>query len=312
MRKRSYGYLAGILDGDGGIYICKSMVNGCDTYQAQMCVANADTTLMGWLKHHFGGCVVRNSAKVDTPNFGSVVAKKYQNRTDNWQWRLTGNRRLSDVLPKLLPYLRVNEQKGWTALALTKLHGKYRASRAREQCFVAHQQAQPVTRKDKKAAFSYFAGLLDAEGSISVVRATKPESYRILVRISNDNRSLVDWIEEFFRGKVYSHREGVRIRYTWYCKEIDETRLESFLLAIIPYLIVKRPQALLALSLIRTSPSERTIESCEKIRNEIICLNASFGSVETNTPTCSSSEQKIESKLTGDCKNSSVVTQLTC
>jgi hypothetical protein len=181
LRKRSYRYLAAAIDGDGGIYICKSQVNGCDTYQAQLCVANSDLRLMKWLKHHFGGCLHKNSEKGSSPNFGSIVRKPYKNRDDNWQWRLTGNKAVGYVLDQIKPYLLINIQKYEPVKALTNLHGKYRAADQREECFVQYSNVTDNFDFSTPPTFDYFAGMLDMEGSISIVKAARPENYRILL-----------------------------------------------------------------------------------------------------------------------------------
>ena len=310
MRKRSYRYLAAAIDGDGGIYICKSKVNGCDSYQSQLCVANSDLRLMKWLKHHFGGCLHKNSEKGSTPNFGSAIKKIYKNRDDNWQWRLTGNKAVGFILDQIKPYLLVNRQKYEPVKSLTDLHGKYRASDQREECFVQYSNVTDTFDFDTPPTTEYFAGILDMEGSISIVKAVRPENYRILFRVANNNKQLVDWLEKNFSGTVYTakkEQEGKK-RYTWYRKETDEKRVENFLLSILPYLIVKRETAQLALNMIRIPKDQRTLEIVNDIRDKVITLNHSFGSVETNTPACSEDEQKIESPLFSDEQCASLVT----
>lgn len=302
MKKRSYRYLAAAIDGDGGIYICKSKVNGCVTYQAQLCVANSDMRLMRWLQHHFGGCLHKNSEKGSVPNFGSVIKKTYHNRDDNWQWRLTGNKAVGYVLDQMKPYLLVNSQKYEPVKTLTDLHGKYRAADEREKCFVQYSNVTDDFDLAIPPTFAYFAGMLDMEGSVSIVKAANPKNYRVLLRVANNNKGLVDWLEKNFLGTVYTSKklqEGKK-KFTWYRKETDEKQVEKFLLAVLPYLIVKRETAQLALNMIRIPKENRTLEIVDKIRDKVIKLNYSFSSVEANTPACPDNGQKIESPLFSD------------
>ena len=302
MKKRSYRYLAAAIDGDGGIYICKSKVNGCDTYQAQLCVANSDLRLMKWLQHHFGGCLHKNSEKGSTPNFGSIIKKTYHNRDDNWQWRLTGNKAVGFVLDQIKPHLLVNSQKYDPVKTLTNLHGKYRAAKEREECFVQYSNVTDDFDPNTPPTFDYFSGMLDMEGSVSIVKAARPESYRVLLRVANNNKGLVDWLEKNFSGTVYEAKklqEGKK-RFTWYRKETDEKQLEKFLLAILPYMIVKRETVQLALNMIRIPKEQRTLEIVNAIRDKIVALNYSFSSLEANTPACPENGQKIESPLFSD------------
>jgi len=291
-----------MIDGDGGIYICKSKVNGCDTYQSQLCVANADLRLMKWLQYHFGGCLVKVSSKGDSPNFGSLILRKYRNRDDCWQWRLTGNKAVGTLLRHMRPYILVNSQKCDPVLALTDMHGQYRAAAQREELFVLYSQTEPTFDPATPATFDYFAGMFDAEGSISIVKAARPESYRVLFRVPNNNKDLVDWLAANFSGTVYTTRKPQlgKKRHTWYRKETDEKEAERLLLAMLPYMIVKRQVAQLALNMIRLSGPDRTLEACDKIRDRVIELNHSFSSVEANTPAFPDNGKKIESPLFGD------------
>ena len=313
LRKRNYGYLAAAIDGDGGIYICKSKVNGCDSYQAQLCVANSDIRLMKWLKHHYGGCLYKNSEKGSSPNFGSVVKAKYFNRDDNWQWRLTGNKAVGFLLDKIEPYLLINKQKYEPVRKLTFLHGQYCASTEREACFVQYSGVTDLFNPFTPHTYGYLAGLFDMEGSISIVPAAHAENYRVLFRIANNNKALLDWIKDGYGGKVYTSKKeqlGSK-RHTWYRKDTDEKWVENFLLALLPYLIVKREGAQLALNMIRMPKHLRTLEWCESLRQKVIELNHSFSSVETNTPACPENGQKIEPQLIGDYESVSLVTATT-
>jgi hypothetical protein len=150
--------------------------------------------------------------------------------------------------------------------------------------------------------FDYFSGMLDMEGSVSIVKAARPESYRVLLRVANNNKGLVDWLEKNFSGTVYEAKklqEGKK-RFTWYRKETDEKQLEKFLLAILPYMIVKRETVQLALNMIRIPKEQRTLEIVNAIRDKIVALNYSFSSLEANTPACPENGQKIESPLFSD------------
>lgn len=306
--KRSYAYLAGMIDGDGGIYICKSKVNGCDTYQSQLCVANCNRKLMNWLRHHFGGCLHKNSSAGDVPNFGSAVKKIYTNKVDNWQWRLTGNKTIQRTLDEIKSYLSINQERAEAAYNLVALHGKYRASEERQLCFNQMEKAGRHNTPNQEYTPAYFSGFFDAEGSISLVAAKTSQAFRPLIRLSSNDIEILEWFKESLGfGEIYSTLQDGTARYTWYFKTTDEKKLENFLLTILPYLIVKREQIKICLNLIRTPVSERTMERCTLDRNRIMELN-SYCSVTTNMPTSPENGLKIESDLIGDYESEPVVT----
>lgn len=304
--KRSFKYLAGMIDGDGGIYICKSKVNGCDTYQTQLCVANSNKQLLNWLKHHYGGCLHKNSSVGDVPNFGPAIKKIYTNKVDNWQWRLTGNRAVENALMEILPFLSINKERAQAALSLVRLHGKYRAREERQECFDKREAAGRNQLPDEAFTPDYFAGYFDAEGSMSLTSAATAKSFRPLIRLSSNDLSLLEWFKESLGfGEIYSTVQSGKPRYTWYFKTTEEKKMENFMLSILPYLIVKREQVQLCLNLIRIKPEERTMERCLADRKRLMELNSTFCSLTTNMPACPDDGQKIESDLMRDHESAS-------
>lgn len=96
----------------------------------------------------------------------------------------------------------------------------------------------------------YTAGLFDGEGNISIYRRNlrkhkKSPEYALSCVITNTNPYVIDWLVKTFGGRVYKHQAVNRkLRFQWKmrCKQGGD-----FLRLICPYLIIKHPQALLAL-----------------------------------------------------------------
>lgn len=99
----------------------------------------------------------------------------------------------------------------------------------------------------KYAELSYLAGIIDGEGCINIVKYHKENRYRyrLQVRVINTSKELVEWIKENFGGYVTSReRKGYRLIYEW---GIFNTQAEELLEDILEYLIIKKPQANVAL-----------------------------------------------------------------
>ena len=179
-----------------------------------------------------------------------------------------------------------------------------------------------------KAIYGYLAGLLDGEGHISISRGTytkrklrsdgtlyeKPNCihYMINIGITNTNIKLMKWLKQRFGGTYYplkrDDKPNWKISYKWqYTKQNDA---EILLLSVLPYLVIKREQALVLLSFVRlkdTFNPELRFNLYSKIRQ----LNDRGISVETNMLESSSYEieDKIESELISNDKSTPVVIQ---
>jgi len=167
--------------------------------------------------------------------------------------------------------------------------------------------------------WSYLAGIFDGEGTVYIGLMTDKRRTFLKVGITNTDLTLMKWLIANFGGAYRSEaRENYRLIYRWGPK--GKKNRENFLLGVLPYLIVKREQALLALEFDRMNCSDP--EKRDGIRLRIQALNRD--SVETNTqdnlPNChvhicgpsypsNLKDLKIESELTGDRKSDPVVTQ---
>jgi hypothetical protein len=150
----------------------------------------------------------------------------------------------------------------------------------------------------KQSKFSYLAGFMDGESSFSIVKTfsvqRKPDgskkkyiTYKCSVSITNTNKEVMEWIAKNFGGKVITGSDKNRnpkykTRYNWFRTSHED--IEKFTLAILPYLIVKKKQALLALEFCKTYQTERigtalasgVNEKRDAIRREMMRLNGIF------------------------------------
>ena len=172
-----------------------------------------------------------------------------------------------------------------------------------------------------KVYWSYLAGMFDGEGTFSIYHhkgqssTGKPyDSTAIRIEITNTNLGLMEWLVQHFGGQYYHHRRASlkhKIAYGWRPK--GRTNSEQLLLAILPYLVIKKEQANIALQYIRLPHNNGFDETLAAKRKELLekmqTLNKRGSSLTTNTQETSENEVKIESELIGDDESVPVVTQ---
>ena len=102
-----------------------------------------------------------------------------------------------------------------------------------------------------KAKLAYTAGILDGEGTVFLERrVTRKGDYRnyvLTVVISNTNEWLIKWLEFNYGGNVSSYQQKHPNRLLSWRWRIQATKAMEFLRLVLPYLILKRPQAEIAI-----------------------------------------------------------------
>jgi LAGLIDADG endonuclease len=150
----------------------------------------------------------------------------------------------------------------------------------------------------KQSKFSYLAGFMDGEGSFSIVKTfsvqrkrdgskQKYVTYKCMVSVTNTNKEVMDWIAKTFGGKVLTgsnenRNPRYKTRYSWFRTSHED--IERFTLGILPYLIVKRKQALVALEFCKTYQADRIGTELgpevnakrDELRKEMMSLNGIF------------------------------------
>lgn len=170
----------------------------------------------------------------------------------------------------------------------------------------------------KEWKWPYLAALTDGEGTISIgsnwLKADNGETYRrhyLQMGIANTDRRLMQWLISNFGGRYYSWEPENRRQKTGYLwRPSGKKNQERFLLGILPYLVIKRRQAELALEYTRLTPSRTEMSRRDELERECRLLNQKGRSVSptTNTPE-SANADVIESDLAGNCESAFVVTQ---
>lgn len=176
-----------------------------------------------------------------------------------------------------------------------------------------------------KSKFIYLAGIVDGEGHITIarhktdkywkadgtvaLRKTPNTMYQNVLGVRNTDLRLMDWLKEHFGGNYYggkSSKDNWKPSWCWHSTSNEKTKL--ILLGILPYLILKGEQAKIVLSNIELGTPNP--EKREALFLKVKALNKRGKIVTTNTFE-SSSEDKIESELTGNSESGPAVTQVT-
>jgi hypothetical protein len=110
-----------------------------------------------------------------------------------------------------------------------------------------------------KTDLAYMAGLLDGEGHIGIALRKNLISGHILrIEISNTNKAMIDWILPRFdgHGVIRKDRWGEGNRkdsYVWYA---DNRKAVRLLKMLIPYLVLKKEQAEIAVYFQSSIPAQ--------------------------------------------------------
>jgi len=106
---------------------------------------------------------------------------------------------------------------------------------------------------NKELRVAYLAGVFDGEGTVGFyfmkgTGRTGLGQWVISTSVSMCCKEVLEEFVEVFDGKIYpcNRKGGVRPVYNW---QLKVSRVEPFLQDIIPYLIEKKEQALLAIEI---------------------------------------------------------------
>jgi len=121
---------------------------------------------------------------------------------------------------------------------------------------------------------AYTAGFFDAEGSISISKCGR--YYELSVSISNTNLPAMERIQPIVGSHLIkrAHKQG---RYTqFFMLELFHQKAKSFLEKIVPYLCIKKEQAIIALEFqSKMKNGKLTISETEKEKYRIQ-INSSY------------------------------------
>lgn len=200
-----------------------------------------------------------------------------------------------------------------------KVHGNKNLAICVNSSPSVSQDAGKTHMHDPK--LSYLAGLIDGEGSICIstcrrwhwtnAAKTSRKQYQhfgIYVNVTNTAMEMMRWLVTNFGGQYYpkARKNPKKWAPGWTWEVRGKANRKQILLSVLPYLVVKKAQALLALEYLELG--DWSVEEREKIRIKMVALNRR-GPSETNTLDAPAEQgAKIESELTGDREHEPSVT----
>jgi|GEM_PF-1581379 hypothetical protein len=273
-------WLAGVIDGEGSIFLSK-LTQGNWTYRrgfiyvASMSLSNSNEAFLRKVQEIIGKGSV---------NF---CAEDREGWKDRWLYRCAG-RVLRGLLPQLVPHLLIKKRNAEIMLqylsfvdanpmdgrrrvipagyyetldslylAIKKLNEKGRDTEPIEALLSQPSSLKRRGRGDRSTdcremtdeECAWLAGVIDGEGSIFISKVTHPAYrrgyfYRPQIMVSNSNRSfLVRVMEVIGEGTVHIAERGEGNWKTRWEYQGTAGVMRQVLPQIIPYLIIKRVQA---------------------------------------------------------------------
>ena len=246
MKSAYSAYMAGLMDTDGtfGIYGLRAS-DGHLNYICRVSLTNVNKSLMDWIVDTFGGTY---SIQLD-----------YGKHRLAYSWRTQNAGHTKKFIESILPYLMIKRDEAKIVLEYIALEGA-RCPDTRKQLserlkslkinreFVTTDMPGIFDGWEKNDIQAYCAGVLDGDGHISV----KDKEYgKTVISITNKFKPMLTGISLLYGGYIQEHKADKRAWLEW--RLHNNEKKEMFLLATLPYLIVKREKALRALNTIRKS-----------------------------------------------------------
>lgn len=241
IKQKRFAFLAGLLDGDGSVYIRRNKSSG---YQFTFAIYSTSRQLMKWLRLIFGGQFRRLAEE--------------ENKKQRYQWYCYS----LDTLLNILPYVVLKREQIETAIEFLSMKGivapETRNNLYERMCGLNDEFRSVYKLKytgsviPSKLDFAYLAGLLDAEGTFSIYKKSNyigNGKYTSVIKISNTDQRIFDWMADRFAGyMVVSPKGDNRKEGVWF---LSGKSRESILLAVLPYLVIKKERAVIVLEWIR-------------------------------------------------------------
>lgn len=112
-----------------------------------------------------------------------------------------------------------------------------------------------------KLTAAYVAGFVDGEGYIGIIKDSRKitfrrtDHYEAVIKIANTNKEIIFWFKESFGGNIHL-RKFLGNPKDAYCWTLAGEKIVPILDSIIPYLKIKKEQAMLVKKLRKTYCSE--------------------------------------------------------
>lgn len=233
-------YLAGLIDGDGCLSVSAVTRNlKSPRHEVRLVVTNTSREIMAALKHQFGGCVSTRGALKGRARkaYGWALRLKMSDIgfLDELRDRSFLKRRQCDILTSLLSRVGICRPAPGRSLSLGEIETRNQLKRELNEAnsTLGCPHAGEITA-------GYAAGFFDAEGAVEILSRRSGQSYRVVVGISNQCRCVLEKLRLRYGGSITPHNGAFRLT-------IACIQAHRFLVDILPYLIIKKDRAELAI-----------------------------------------------------------------
>jgi hypothetical protein len=262
VKEKTKSYMAGVFDAEGCIRIAIHKRENKIYFEPKVYLSNKSRALMQWSVLHFGGSFSRN-----------VNNKEGE---DWYIWYLQSFSSVASFLKTILPYLKYKREQAEVLIEFIENRDKL----LEDQKFFYLRKLKELKQHGSvttdtnsnylKAEPAYLAGFFDGEGCVRINKTPNQNtiSYHLIVTIANNDKSILDSCREIYGGDVRS--KGKRNCFSW--SLFNKGIIEKFLLHSLPYLVVKRDEALAALEYVRLGNHKQCPEKREEFYLKLIAL----------------------------------------
>ncbi|MGH7744866.1 MAG: hypothetical protein ACREQ5_08665 [Candidatus Dormibacteria bacterium] len=264
MKEHTKAYVAGLIDAEGSLSIEERPHFDCVTSAARVSFSNTDRRIHKYLVKMFGGQF-------------SKINREGSDRPEHWkieyQWSTTGAKHSLWFLSQILPYLIIKRREAELLIEYYSLNGIQSEinNRRRKELIIKSRELKDRSVETEIQKFSgksnlinaYLAGLMDGDGCITIQKNPIRNGngyfvYAGQLSIVNTFASVVLEIENVLGGRSSLRTEETENRmasYQW--QQRKKPSIESTLLKVMPYLVIKKEQAKLLLEFVRRPRIEK-------------------------------------------------------
>jgi hypothetical protein len=210
--KKTYAYLAGLIDGDGHIAIVNRGENASNGYRVKLCIYNCNSKIIKLLQKTIGGKIRSNKINKKRPKWRDCIEYSCQ---DN---------RAADLIRNIQPFLIIKKEQAEIALTAIDTKNTYNKALGRwhpelkikqySKLKILKNKINELNIRGTNKRFeqqniknipfniNYLAGFCDSDGSLMISKVGKYLAAKI--KFTNTNKNIIDWIDFHIpNGSIY-------------------------------------------------------------------------------------------------------------
>lgn len=287
MKEKTKAYVAGLVDAEGCFNITKQITNLQVHYHPRFIIASTYKPIIKWMVKHFGGSL--------------YVKKAVNERRESYHWKTNSKEHTCRAISLIYPYLVLKQKEAAVLTRFCQLSNTHNKSE-REQLYLELKRLKTrksVTTDTQDFPFSdnlknaYFAGFFDGEGCITMAKSRAGYIKPLKITVGNTWRNPLTKMTAEYGGRESSLKIVSKNSPVFHWVLLQSEQQQPFLLKMLPYLIIKRSQALLGLEIRRWGSNHQDPEKRTEYYNRLQQLN---------------NGKKIQSRLQGDLQSVSTGT----